>query len=92
VTTTAETPVDVEFTYMPGRLGRSVATVEVCSSCLHWERQTNLGSCSHTAFRRGYHIDTADVGRDEVLVEDDEGWGFLTGPDFGCVHWKGNAN
>jgi hypothetical protein len=24
---------------------------------------------------------------DEVLVENDEGWGFLTGPEFGCVHF-----
>jgi hypothetical protein len=25
-------------------------------------------------------------GRDELHVEDDEGWGMIPGPKFGCIH------
>jgi hypothetical protein len=26
--------------------------------------------------------------KDGMLVEDDEGWGFVPGPEFGCIHCK----
>jgi hypothetical protein len=30
-----------------------------------------------------------DQGSDALNYEYDEGGGFFTGPDFGCVHWEG---
>lgn len=53
------------------------------------------GACSSPKFVKGYHagFGVPDVGErwdpvpvDGVLVEDDEGWGFYVGADFGCVH------
>lgn len=41
------------------------------------------GDCSR--WHRGYTIPSVEVGRNEVLVEDDEGWAMTMGPDFGCV-------
>lgn len=62
-----------------------------CRTCKHWTQQTEafdiatrrLGTCER--WRRGYGVESADVADNEALVEDDEGWGNLTGPDFGCV-------
>lgn len=48
------------------------------------------GNCSCPKFRLGYHI--LDLQPDEVQVEDDEGWGFMTGPLFGCVHGEAKGN
>jgi hypothetical protein len=28
-----------------------------------------------------------EVPDDGVMVENVEGWGLLTGPLFGCIHW-----
>jgi hypothetical protein len=35
----------------------------------------------------GYNI---AIRRDDdgVAIENDEGWGMLPGPDFGCIHHK----
>jgi len=43
-----------------------------------------FGSCASPKFRLGYGL--GEALEDEVVVEDDEGWGFFTGPHFGCVH------
>ena len=44
--------------------------------------------CGNPALRYGFDWWKGDLPRDGALVEDDEGWGLLTGPDFGCVHWQ----
>jgi hypothetical protein len=33
----------------------------------------------------GYRYDVEKMPSNEVLVEDDEGWGMVCGPDFGCI-------
>lgn len=67
--------------------------------CLHPEHALeaftleNLRSCGCPAFRLGYHYRDRDFlsNSDEVHVENDEGWGFTTGPLFGCVHFARKA-
>jgi len=49
------------------------------------------GSCLCARFEKGYYEGWKELeflGLDQVVIESDEGWGFVTGPDFGCVHWK----
>jgi hypothetical protein len=43
--------------------------------------------CRSAAFLRSWG-DLDVVPSDGVVYETDEGWGFYTGPDFGCVHFK----
>ncbi len=65
-----------------------------CATCLDWVPPThdlNLGECDSQKWKRGYHIRWEDVAPDEVLVEDDEGWAFHPGPEFGCIHHKPKA-
>lgn len=67
-----------------------------CESCAFWggretrypgEDLDDRKTCQCPKFHYGYskaEIWTPDM----VTIEDDEGWGMLTGPKFGCVHWN----
>jgi hypothetical protein len=49
--------------------------------------------CKHPKFTRGYgsrwdRVDEVAYTPDCAVVENDEGWGIETGPDFGCIHWQ----
>ena len=64
-----------------------------CRSCSFWKSPSEtsrapegFGDCSCPKYKMGYRVDEADS--DGVVVEGDEGWGFVTGPEFGCVHWN----
>lgn len=48
--------------------------------------RSDFGYCSR--WRRGYHEDISKLPSNEVIVEDDEMWGAIMGPDFGCVLWE----
>lgn len=62
-----------------------------CETCAHWttdEKTAPFGACASQRFFLGYHWTLDEVPRDGALIESDEGWGWLTGPDFGCIHFK----
>lgn len=55
-----------------------------CKDCKFYS-PTGRGNCSSEHWKLGYG--TIDDWDDScVSVEDDEGWGFEVGPEFGCVH------
>ena len=73
-----------------------------CKTCRFYE-PCNYGTwckCEKFIFGYGYLDDSEHHGHhgdrsswrehadDEVAVEDDEGWGFVPGPEFGCIHWE----
>jgi hypothetical protein len=73
--------------------------MNICKDCKYWTptngksyraKSALLGDCDCAKFVTGYYDDSepVPVARDGVLVEDDEGWGFYTGPEFGCIHWS----
>jgi hypothetical protein len=70
-----------------------------CKECIFWnpdeadyERRAgaprragyNCPRCLCPKFDYGYSDNP--VEHDGVIIEDDEGWGIVTGPDFGCIH------
>lgn len=58
--------------------------MKLCKTCRHFTVESQgLGSCDR--WLRGYGVTPEEIGPNEVLVEDDEGWGMLMGPHFGCV-------
>jgi hypothetical protein len=65
--------------------------VNTCKTCKHWGTKVDdsgqrLKSCSAPAIHYGYGSKTdAEVPDNGVKVENDEGWGIITAPDFGCV-------
>ena len=71
-----------------------------CKDCKHWgnnqgyndDKDNRLKSCSCPAMHYGYHVDTEEVKDNHVHIEDDEGWGMTTGPDFGCIHFEPNTS
>lgn len=68
----------------------------LCKDCKHWARvdkvdglpATHMGVCDSEKWFEGYRYEPNDIPPDGVLVENDEGWGFYAGEDFGCVHWE----
>ena len=58
-----------------------------CKSCKYFEINEDVpkgyGHCGR--WHEGYYVAMEEVKPNEVLVEDDEGWGNVVGPDFGCV-------
>ena len=65
-----------------------------CKDCRYWQitdrhwTKVEKNTCRAPAMLFGYGFEPHEVPDDGVLIEDDEGWGWLTGPDFGCVHWE----
>ena len=59
-----------------------------CKTC-RWYDTGSWHQCYCPKMVYGYGRDRAD--KDGLDVEDDEGWGMLPGPDFGCVHHEENS-
>lgn len=67
--------------------------MKTCKTCKHWghsrkyaeDNGKRLKSCRAPLIEYGYGVEESDVADNGALVEDDEGWGMLTGPEFGCV-------
>ncbi len=73
--------------------GRATGTADrgplvLCGDCRFWkgEGTGRLGECESEKFKRGYNTLFDAVPIDGVLVENDEGWAFYTGREFGCIH------
>ena len=49
------------------------------------------GSGECIRWLRGYHVAADTMFPNSVLIEDDEGWGNVTGPEFGCVLFEKKA-
>lgn len=64
-------------------------TEQRCATCVHWGNDDSgrLKSCSCPKFIYGYWVKHDDILDDGAAIEDDEGWGMVTGPAFGCIHW-----
>ena len=70
-----------------------------CKDCRYWSADVvkaevadrpRLGRiCKHPKYFLGYHHE--NVPQDGVQVENDEGWGFKTGPMFGCIHFNSDG-
>jgi hypothetical protein len=60
--------------------------------CAHWLPNNNTrnaadaGSCSSPKIIYGYDNKGSVPTPDSARIENDEGWGMITGPDFGCIH------
>ncbi len=61
----------------------------LCKDCEHWcgESKKQMKVCLCPKVDIGYHGTPETAGNDGVLIEGDEGWGWFTGPEFGCVHF-----
>ena len=64
-----------------------------CETCKSWEKDKDysVGECRSDKLYWGYGILPREVPPDSALVEDDEGWGMMTGPKFGCVQWEAKS-
>jgi hypothetical protein len=64
-----------------------------CATCRHWSRDNLLrdqehgGRCQSGKLSEDYFILTKRPA-DALVYDYQEGGGFWTGPEFGCVHWR----
>lgn len=59
-----------------------------CKTCI-WYGE--MGKCRWHACqcpKMIYGYGRAESDPDGLSVEDDEGWGMVPGPEFGCIHHK----
>lgn len=70
-----------------------------CRNCeFYWKIDLKHGDCSCEKFKKGYNYSfytecsDEEILSDSVIVENDEGWGFRVGGDFGCIHFKDGRN
>ncbi|BCB26455.1 hypothetical protein SKTS_13410 [Sulfurimicrobium lacus] len=64
--------------------------MKTCKCCKHWghgrkDAESRLKSCSAPLIEYGYGVEESKVADSGAMVEDDEGLGMVTGPEFGCV-------
>ena len=58
----------------------------VCATCRFSENYDEWqGFLTCLKWKKGYGVGPSDLPPNEVLVENDEGWGMVCGPQFGCV-------
>lgn len=67
--------------------------MNTCKVCKFWGNRSDdislrLKSCDAPKIKYGYGNDFSEIADNGALIEDDEGWGMLTGPDFGCVLYE----
>jgi hypothetical protein len=64
-----------------------------CEDCRYWGIRVpawntySLKTCGAAPFVYGYDLQAVLAVPAAVAVENHTGWGLLTGPRFGCVHW-----
>jgi hypothetical protein len=66
-----------------------------CKNCKHWgngeDENDRLRTCDSPKHIYALNANEYDMDRtpdDGALIEYDEGWGMLAGPDFGCVNFE----
>lgn len=70
---------------------------KICENCKYYtykksdykqDKYPMISECSCLKFEIGYSSNLEDIDNDGVLVEGDEGWGFMPNKKFGCIHFK----
>lgn len=62
--------------------------MNTCRTCQQWrpiKTIPNAGECGAPELRYGYTTSIEEVPMNGALIENDEGWGMWTRPNFGCV-------
>jgi hypothetical protein len=62
-----------------------------CKDCKHYD-PVSRHRCTCPKMFYGYGREEGDDAPDALVVEDDEGWGMIPGPEFGCVHGEAASN
>ena len=91
-----ESDIIVELDETAGEIPPYLAPV--CKNCQYWNKLADVerGNCSCPKFRYGYSFVGGPKDKplelDDIQVENDEGWGMISGPEFGCIHYDERAS
>ena len=67
-----------------------------CKDCEYFDAsdhrypdEKSMGHCGNKVFHEGYgdppNKKTSSIG---AIIENDEGWGWVVAPNFGCIHFE----
>lgn len=64
-----------------------------CDKCKWWVNNSDheaegLKNCEQPKAKIGYRWNAGDIPIDGLWIENDEGWGWFTGPKFGCINFE----
>ena len=61
-----------------------------CKDCKFFTANSfrGMGSCDSQFMESGYHGQSKETEDRGIVTEDDEGWGFHVGQNFGCVNFE----
>ena len=65
-----------------------------CKNCKYFSSEGDFsGTSTNDNFKIGYDysfekIEFNKAEPNQVIVEGDEGWGFIVGKNFGCIHFE----
>jgi len=63
-----------------------------CKECKYWEEgygyEGILKTCNQPKAKKGYRWNADDMPDDGLWLENDEGWAWFTGPEFGCINFE----
>ena len=68
-----------------------------CKDCKWWKQNAHItgGDCNQPDVRLGYDYRDEPAPNwlrpNSVMVENDEGWAWHTGPEFGCVNFEAKS-
>ena len=89
---TTETKTNAEV----GGLVEPLVSCGYCMNCKHFKplAHNNMGSCQNVAnFHIGYSTPSDEqITISGAIIEGDEGWGWMVGRNFGCIHFEKAGN
>ena len=63
-----------------------------CKNCKWWVVNDidypNMYTCDHPKVKKGYRFSASDMPDDGAWIENDEGWAWYVGPEYGCVNFE----
>src|SRR4029450_1648725 len=65
-----------------------------CLTCIHWGQRVSYWNPPPHPPRPPAYILYGEKGKqplefpEAAVIEAYKGWGMLTGPEFGCIHWE----
>lgn len=62
--------------------------MNTCRDCRHWRPKVTDESQGCVSPKMDYGYGPKSHEPDHVHIENDEGWGMIPGPEFGCIHFE----
>ena len=67
-------------------LNNNMSQIKICKNCKHFNKEDH--SCKCNKFHYSCFLQLDEIEKDEIIVENDGGYGMTVGEEFGCIHYS----